>query len=334
MARKSYTSLLLLTLLIEYKSVACSEHELSPSSVATVFDFYEPLKITGKRQYRLWDLKGEIKALKREERRYAPFERLKNDFLEAVEEKHWKTASIIRDAYFFQMKTASIETLEHFYQSFPELFLSPESANPFLQASQEQIYYFCAEHGNDLVLMESILKACSSNNLNIPDAFFKVSDPRIALSHINFVKKVAPELLDKCHSLPDNLESRFNDGETVLTDALKQNNLKAVSVILQRSDASKLVNLRNGRRELPISLIKNIKLDLKLKEKLLRKFLNVANDAENDDEMLSVLDGYIEGSLGNEYLSSNLSAFISDLIKSSENHSVSVERLQNLLDQL
>ena len=173
----------------------------------------------------------------------------------------------------------SLITLNYLYQNFPQIFNFPYFQNVFITSRQEVLDNFYENYSGDSNLMKRLLEACCFNQfLTLPDEFFAVEDPVLAIENIELVKRINSDsfntkLLRKCYEKPESLLERFKNGETVLTDALKQSNsYEIISWILARSDAEILVSTRNSQGQLPSELKST--LNSFLKGKLSRKIQN------------------------------------------------------------
>lgn len=101
----------------------------------------------------------------------------------------------------------SLSTLNYLYQNFPQFFNFPYYQNVFITSRQEVLDHFYENYSGDSDLMKRLLEACCLNQfLTLPDEFFAVEDPVLAIENIEIVKsKAGPdsELLKKCYQKPE-----------------------------------------------------------------------------------------------------------------------------------
>ena len=295
-------SLSVIFIFLEFLSqVRCSHHSPSESVTSVESELSEDFKnlieavsreipMNSKRK---WDLMAELAVLKKNEKKISIRENFKEQFWQQVIQGNPKGAETIRDQFrifvtptddftfdhlsgLLSCSKTNLNTLDYLYQNFPEIFRFKYLENVFTNSKQLFLNHLFEEYSFDSELMDRLLEACCLNHdLTLPDEFFMVNDPDLALRNISIVKSfgpVNPNLLKKCYELPlCNLDLKFSNGESVLTDALKSSgSLELILTILKRSDIGILAKIRDPNGELPSEIAADTSYDKAFDGKITR----------------------------------------------------------------
>jgi hypothetical protein len=136
-----------------------------------------------------------------------------------------------------------------------------DSGNIYLGAHQNTIDFIIDTFPKRLTMLKLIFIAyCARQSINLPDKVFTKSKLKVTGCYCIIANRMnpRPDVLVKLYSLSPKFNVLISNGETVLTQALKDDNSFVIDLLLARSDAIDILSYKNSSHEYAINVAKRI----------------------------------------------------------------------------